>query len=229
MSLGKRINALRRDLKLSQEYVAEKLNVSRQAVSKWENDLSSPDTENLIALAELLKVDVEFLATGQITEDMEPEPVPVPADVPHPGKMPRDRKKLLVIFLCLSLLANLVLACLWQGEKNSEELLELLCVSAVSQAKEHFADFVHHGSDASYWKGVADFRCFMQGYALLCGTDGDYLECNELYGNFLFEKDKVILHMEDVRKVMRLLSENPGDWSGFLAMDNLNNLIRHGP
>lgn len=228
MSLGKRINSLRRDQKLSQEYVAEKLNVSRQAVSKWENDLSSPDTENLIALAELLEVDVEFLATGQITEDMDSEPLPEQEKVTNAAKNSKDRTWLWIILLSLSLLANVILFCFWQREKHSEELMHQLCTSAAYQAKEHFADFVHHGSDASYWKGVADFRCFMQSYALLYGTDGDYLECNELYSNFLFEKDKVSLCMEDVRRVMRLLSQDPDDWNGFLAMDNLNNLIKHG-
>lgn len=40
MSIGQRINALRKQSNLSQEYVAEKLDVTRQAVSKWEKDLS---------------------------------------------------------------------------------------------------------------------------------------------------------------------------------------------
>jgi HTH-type transcriptional regulator/antitoxin HipB len=54
MSIGQRISERRRQLGYSQEYVAENMNVSRQAVSKWEQDLSAPDTYNLIALAELL-------------------------------------------------------------------------------------------------------------------------------------------------------------------------------
>ena len=65
MTLGERIGNLRRDSGYSQEYVAESLGVSRQAVSKWETDLSSPDTENLIKLAELLNTSVQFLATGK--------------------------------------------------------------------------------------------------------------------------------------------------------------------
>ena len=52
-TIGQRISELRKSSSFSQEYVAEKLNVSRQAVSKWEQDLSAPDTYNLIALAEL--------------------------------------------------------------------------------------------------------------------------------------------------------------------------------
>lgn len=68
MSIGQRISKLRKGLGFSQEYVAEKLEVSRQAVSKWENDTSAPDTYNLIALAELFGVSVEYIATGKQNE-----------------------------------------------------------------------------------------------------------------------------------------------------------------
>lgn len=68
MTIGMRISTLRRERGYSQEYLAERLGVSRQAVSKWEQDQSSPDTNNLIALAELLGVSVEYLATGKREE-----------------------------------------------------------------------------------------------------------------------------------------------------------------
>ncbi len=64
MSIGSRITALRKEHGFSQEYIAQELGVSRQAVSKWEQDLSSPDTNNLIALAGLFHVSVEYLAVG---------------------------------------------------------------------------------------------------------------------------------------------------------------------
>lgn len=64
-TIGTRIAKLRNEFTYSQEYVAEKLGVSRQAVSKWEQNQSSPDTNNLIALAELFNVTVEYLAIGK--------------------------------------------------------------------------------------------------------------------------------------------------------------------
>lgn len=77
MTIGQRIGEMRRSRGYSQEYVAEQLNISRQAVSKWEQDLSAPDTYNLIALAELLGVSVEYLATGKKQEPtQEPSPNP---------------------------------------------------------------------------------------------------------------------------------------------------------
>ena len=65
MSIGERIAELREKENMSQEELAEALEVTRQAVSKWENDLSCPDTLNLIRLAEVLDSDVEYLATGR--------------------------------------------------------------------------------------------------------------------------------------------------------------------
>ena len=46
---------------MTQEFVAESLGVSRQAVSKWENGASDPSTSNLIALAKLFKISPEDL------------------------------------------------------------------------------------------------------------------------------------------------------------------------
>ena len=68
MSIGERITSLRRDAELSQGQLAAILEVSRQAVSKWENDQTSPDTLKLIRLADVLKTEVEYLATGRKKE-----------------------------------------------------------------------------------------------------------------------------------------------------------------
>ena len=64
MNIGERIIALRKEKNISQTELAKRLNVSRQAVSKWEQGLSSPDTVKLIQLAEILETEVEYLATG---------------------------------------------------------------------------------------------------------------------------------------------------------------------
>ena len=68
MSIGERIAELRKAENLSQGQLASLLDVSRQAVSKWENDQSTPDTLKLIQLADVLKTDVEYLSTGRKTE-----------------------------------------------------------------------------------------------------------------------------------------------------------------
>lgn len=65
MSVGERISELRKMQKLSQGQLAQAMEVSRQAVSKWENDLSTPDPLKLIKLADVLDTDVEYLSTGR--------------------------------------------------------------------------------------------------------------------------------------------------------------------
>ncbi len=101
-TIGSRISALRKEHGFSQEYVAEKLDVSRQAVSKWEQDLCAPDTYNLIALAELFSVTVEYIAVGkEETKSEASAPVPVPKQI-------TVQQILGLIFIAVGLLAALV-------------------------------------------------------------------------------------------------------------------------
>ena len=60
-SLGEALKEHRVQCKMTQEFVAEHLGVSRQAVSKWENGTSDPSTANLLALARLYGVSAEEL------------------------------------------------------------------------------------------------------------------------------------------------------------------------
>ena len=61
MTLGEKIKRLRMESSLSQEILAEMVGVSRQAVTKWENNISYPSTENMIKLAEIFGVSMEEL------------------------------------------------------------------------------------------------------------------------------------------------------------------------
>ena len=65
MTLANRIQALRKQNGLSQEALAEKLGVTRQAVSKWESEQSAPDMENIIAISDLFEVSTDYLLKGE--------------------------------------------------------------------------------------------------------------------------------------------------------------------
>ena len=67
-TLGKRISALRREKGMKQEELAERMQVSPQAVSKWENDQTCPDISALPHLANILGVSVDELLTGKKDE-----------------------------------------------------------------------------------------------------------------------------------------------------------------
>ncbi len=67
-TLGARIAAMRKRKAMTQEDLAEKMGVSSQAVSKWENDVSCPDIQSLPRLARLLDTTVDELLTGKEDE-----------------------------------------------------------------------------------------------------------------------------------------------------------------
>jgi transcriptional regulator with XRE-family HTH domain len=68
MEIGTRIKRLRTERKLSQEAVAEKLNLSRQAVAKWESGVSMPSTANLMALCEVFGISLNELTAPDAPE-----------------------------------------------------------------------------------------------------------------------------------------------------------------
>lgn len=73
MTTGQKIAARRKELELSQEALGDKLGVSRQTVYKWENDISLPDIDKLVALSRLFQVPVGWLLG--VEEEPEPQSV----------------------------------------------------------------------------------------------------------------------------------------------------------
>lgn len=71
MNIGERIYNLRTQADMSQGDLAEKLNVSRQSVSKWENNNSTPDIEKLVLIAEIFGITVDELVKDNALENVE--------------------------------------------------------------------------------------------------------------------------------------------------------------
>ena len=69
MELKEKLNILRKQHKLTQMELANELEVTRQAVSKWEQGTAFPSTENLIQLGKLYGVSIEVLTTPELTLD----------------------------------------------------------------------------------------------------------------------------------------------------------------
>ena len=68
-TLGEMINFLRKEKNMTQNDLAEKMNVTDKAVSKWERNLSCPDVNSIPKLAEILGVSVEELLNAQTKQD----------------------------------------------------------------------------------------------------------------------------------------------------------------
>ena len=73
MTIGERIAEERKKKGMTQEDMAEKLNLSRQAISKWESGSSFPDTENLLKLSLLFSVSVDYLLKGEMVGEKNEE------------------------------------------------------------------------------------------------------------------------------------------------------------
>ena len=72
-TFGQRLQRLRKNANLTQEDVATKLNITAQAVSKWENDVSAPDISVLVELSEILGVSLDELLGKAPTTTLVPQ------------------------------------------------------------------------------------------------------------------------------------------------------------
>ena len=68
MTFGQKLQTLRKEKGISQEKLADRLGVSRQAVSKWELDATLPETENIIKIRNIFNVSFDYLMDENITE-----------------------------------------------------------------------------------------------------------------------------------------------------------------
>lgn len=98
MNLGSQIKKYRSELSLSQDELAEKIFVSRQSVSNWENDKTYPDIKSLILLSEVFQVSLDTLIKGDI-EIMKKE-----INSQEVAQFERDSKIFTVLFIAMLLL-----------------------------------------------------------------------------------------------------------------------------
>ena len=88
MTLGEKLQRLRKARGWTQEQLAERAGVSRQSLSKWESDGALPDTANVITMADLFGVTTDYLlredgAAPDPAQQAEPEDAPAQAAVPQ--------------------------------------------------------------------------------------------------------------------------------------------------
>ena len=132
MTTGEKIAALRREHKLSQEALGEKLGLSRQAVSKWEADQAVPTMDNLMELSRLFGVPVDTLlrpdapfpaAPAEDGAGKESEDAPAAPETPSAPRQPRRSKAVLIggaALLCASLACSAV--CAWSTVRLRAEV-----------------------------------------------------------------------------------------------------------
>lgn len=118
--MKKGLREIRLERGISQEDLAELVNVSRQTVSKWENGTVSPSADNLSQLSRALGVPVDALLVGDWTPP-EPQVVEVPVEVPVPR--PRN-ERLWALVWALVLAAGVMIGALLFWERGEEPITE---------------------------------------------------------------------------------------------------------
>ncbi len=98
MTTGEKIKKYRKEQKMTQEYLAEKMNITRQAVSKWESNASLPNMENLIELSNIFGITLSELTDTRGEPNSDNKSV-------HPGNKKNFSKKIIVAAALLAFAA----------------------------------------------------------------------------------------------------------------------------
>lgn len=107
MTFAEKLLSLRKRAGMSQEELAEKLNVSRQAVSRWEIGTAMPDAQNLLELSKIFVVSVDYLLKEELGESEQKvekeEPAKPPSETPQATVSPPKPKYDTLNILCILL------------------------------------------------------------------------------------------------------------------------------
>lgn len=122
--LGDHLKALRQAKGLSQEELAIRLHVVRQTVSKWERNLSVPDAQMLLKIAEVLEVPVEKLLDVQPAEGIPPDSLAEQLSRINEQLAVRNRRTRLIVRVIIGILIGFAVLMLIWGILGSVSYLE---------------------------------------------------------------------------------------------------------
>ena len=111
MTLADRIQQLRKQKGISQEELADRVGVSRQAVSKWESEQSMPDMDKVILLSDYFEVTTDYLLKGI-------EPAPLAA-----GEKKADGRIFTIVATVLNFIGVLVTCAVWYETQQAGSLI----------------------------------------------------------------------------------------------------------
>lgn len=123
MKIGQKLKDARIRSGFTQEYVAEKINVSRQTISNWENEKSYPDIMSVIELSSLYSVSLDNLLKGdqKMIEHLKEN-----------TDIVKSSKKLIAAIICNILLASVLIALSFFIPENRYYLIGVFCMIVIS-------------------------------------------------------------------------------------------------
>ncbi|MDU5333455.1 helix-turn-helix transcriptional regulator [Enterococcus sp.] len=139
MLSGEKIQRLRTEQNLSQKELAEKLEVSRQAIAKWETNRGIPDIENLKRIAQLFNVSIDYLVYEE--ESIQDYVMKIPIDIeqyPMPkGNAVREDQVVLENYPNAQVIREL-----YRQKKmtNKEKMVDFLLIPGLHEVEDHWRD-----------------------------------------------------------------------------------------
>lgn len=153
IKIGAKLKELRNNKQLTQKELAEQLNVSAQAVSRWENDEVEPSLETLGRIATIFEISVDELFGKAPVEAPTPAPAPAPAPAPQEERLP-------VLGVCEDCHKPLYHGKDIQQERHTDAPATVLCVSchAKRRVNEHsieLDELMEDRNHAFVWGAIA--------------------------------------------------------------------------
>ena len=191
---GQFILSCRKELGLTQNQLAEKLNVTDKAISKWENGKSAPDIATLVPLAETLGVSVVEILNGKRMEQVE---LQAEADFTIVDTMKKSKKKVIDSVICA--------------------VLVVLFLFSLVPAYHYYSTISVENMDAiiekAYASGGDSFKNYEKNRMLKCVNKGDYMvlliESPTNVSDVIFVKDE--LFKDRYRVTAATLDATKGD------------------
>lgn len=136
MAFADTLQHLRKNKGLSQEDIAERCNVSRQSVSKWETGQGYPETEKLLTLCDLLDTDLDYLLRDKAKKMNVEQIGSTSVCAPYLGKWVKvflnDRE--FNGLYCIAIVAEVKSFLLFIGDKGKRGLLNISAISSITDA-----------------------------------------------------------------------------------------------
>lgn len=222
--IGAKMQEYRKKAGLSQEEFADKIGVTRQAVSKWETDKAYPDLDKLVAICDIFQVSIEELIYGKIVSSLEEKPAGQALEMRGMSARKARRKGVYIrLWALFALTGALFLFCgvlfvttlIHYPRKTDDALIEHIRVERVYQqytkADLSFFDDVSRRVVKTVWLDVNGIR---EGDFLIAYTDEEQLGLYYKYnGRTLIVLGAVVLvfltlFLICIAELRRLVKEN---------------------
>ena len=189
--IGKFISERRKSKKLTQEMLAEKLNISDRAISKWERGICLPDASIMISLCKILDISVNELLSGEIMKEKDNKTDDLLVEL---SKREEEKDKLIFISMYVIIFTSLI-------------LFLIICLLAATFMKEGALQLVVILSSTL----VLFIACF---YALKLEASVGYYECKKCHHKHKASYKEILwaVHMGTTR-YLRCPNCNEKSWS----------------